>query len=65
MAKFKFDYDGFDEALQTIRKYETSASGLFKRSVFDGAEVMYQAIRNATESLKVGKGGHVNEVQKW
>lgn len=64
MAKFKFDCKGFEEALETIHNLELDSDGLFKRSVYDGADVMGQAIRSAVQSLKVGKGGHVTEVQK-
>lgn len=63
MAKFKFE-SNFDEALETIHKLELESEGMFKRAVYEGANVMGQSIMGAVQSLKVGKGGHVNEVQK-
>lgn len=63
MAKggYKVKFDGLESYIDKLEKAGKSANGLAKRALYDGAAVMADALRDATESLPTQEDRYVPE----
>ena len=47
----KFEFDGLDEYLKTLRTMDGKTNGLIKRAVYDGAAEVAKSVKSAIEGL--------------